>query len=304
MGLPATDPGRSTAPWALAAESELDAQFAASGPPSGRQPVADFINDKAAADGHVGQLVHPALDLYTPTSGASPLLGTLIDGKTQLSNDMLAEAFGLSSSRAAAGDFWFDIFAAMQASAQPKWTPATQTFGLNGALAVRLLQMGAPVVSISVGNVDTHSYEVIEPGHGNSMATQVAALGRLFAALGFVLQKVADPTDPGASLWDSTVVLACSEFGRGGDQIGDNGFNSPDGSNDGGSDHDPWCAWPFFGGPVSAPGQLLSDPGGGGFYHQNRVFTTLLKGLGIDDANNPYLPYSTFAPIPGLVRGV
>lgn len=299
MGLPDSDPGLSAARWARQAEAALDAQLAASLPGVNAQMVADFINDKSSADLHVRQLVHPALKLSAPSEGDSPALGTLVDGETPLTNDMLAEAFGISSTRSAAGDFWFDIFGATQATAQPSWSAAENPFALNGALAVRLLQLGAPIVSITVGAYDTHSYEVIDPYKGHAMTTQVAALGRLFAGLGFVLQRTADPMLPGASLWDSTVVVACSEFGR----IGaENGFNSPDGSNDGGSDHDPWSAWPLFGGPVTAGGQLLTD--GGSFYQQNRIFTTLLKGLGIDDVNSPYLPVSQFSPIPGLVRGV
>jgi uncharacterized protein (DUF1501 family) len=135
------------------------------------------------------------------------------------------------------------------------------------------------------------------------MTTQVAALGRLLAGLAFTLQVVADPLAPGSTLWDSTVVLACSEFGRGGTTVGPNGFNSQNGANDGGSDHDPWSAWPLFGGPVVAGGQLVADADGS-FYQQNRIFTTLLKGLGVDEENNTYLPYGTFPPIPGLLGGV
>ncbi len=302
--LPSEGAGPSSAGWGAAAEAELDLLFAGSRCDSDEQAAADFIHDKAAADAHVAQLIDPALKLYERPVGASPALGTLVDGRTPLTNDMLAEVFGLASDQTAAGDLWFDIFSAQQSSAQPTWSATDNSFGLNGALAVRLLQVGAPIVSITVGAFDTHSCEVVDPYQQRPMTTQVPALGRLLAGLAFALRQAADPTTPGASLWDSTVVFVCSEFGRGGGDVGDNGFTSPNGSNDGGSDHDPWSAWPLLGGPVSAGGQLLTDSINGGFFHQNRVFATLLRGLGVDDGNNAYLPYGTFAPIPGLVRGV
>jgi hypothetical protein len=302
--LPSEGADQAVAPWGSAAEAELDRAFAGSRCASDAQAAADFINDKAAADAHVAQLIDPALKLYERPSGASPALGTLVDGATPLTNDMLAEVFGLSSAQAPAGDLWFDIFAGAQSSAQPTWSAADNSFGLSGALAVRLLQVGAPIVSITVGAFDTHSCEVVDPSERRPGTTQVPALGRLLAGLAFALARTADPSAPGASLWDSTVVFACSEFGRGGDDVGSNGFNSPNGSNGGGSDHDAWSAWPILGGPVGAGGQLIADSQNGGFFHQNRIFSTLLKGLGVDDGNNPWLPYGTFAPIPGLVRGV
>jgi hypothetical protein len=120
------------------------------------------------------------------------------------------------------------------------------------------------------------------------------------------LREIRDPQSRSASLWDSTVVVVCSEFGRGGDKIGPNGFNTPSGENGGGSDHDPWSAWPLFGGPVAsagAGGKLLVSPGGSGFYEQNRVFSTLMRGMGIDAGASRYLPFATFPVIPGLVKG-
>ena len=303
--LPTKDPGQSLAPWGKKAEAELDAAFQASRQAFMAQSASDFINDKSAGDAHVSQLVAPALHLATPPAAgaASPSLGTLTDGTTPVTNDMLAEAFGLSSDWAPAGDITFDAFAALNGPS-PTWTVTQNPFALNGAVAVRLLQLGAPLVSLSVGNFDTHSYEVIDPQAKHPQTVQVVQLARLLCGLAFTLRNIADPQQPGQSLWDSTVIMVCSEFGRGGPNIGSNGFNSPSGQNDGGSDHDMFSGWPILGGPIAASGKLLTDSANGGFYHQNRVFTTLLKGLGVDDANNAYLPYGTFAPIPGLVRGV
>ncbi|HZS36901.1 MAG TPA: DUF1501 domain-containing protein [Polyangia bacterium] len=301
-GLPTTDPGKSVSAWGRKAEGELDAAFQASRQAFMAQSASDFINDKMAGDAHVTQLINPALHLATPGAAA---LGTLIDGTTPVTNDMLNEVFGLDNTITPAGDLLFDCFGALASSTTPTWnSTTTNNFGFSGALAVRLLQIGAPLVSVTMGSWDTHSYEVIDPQNKHPQTVQVAMLGRMLAALDFALKNIADPLSPGVSLWDSTVVFVCSEFGRGGNNIGTNGFNSPDGQNDGGSDHDPFAGWPIFGGPVEAGGRLLTDSGNGGFYHQNRVYTTVLKGLGIDDVNNAYLPYGTFAPISGLIRGV
>ncbi len=302
-GLPTADPGTSLSPWGKQAEAELDAAFQASRQAFMAQSASDFINDKAAGDAHVSQLVNPALQLSN-TKSTVATLGTLTDGTTAVTNAMLAEVFGLSSDVTPAGDILFDVFGALNSTPTPVWTAAQNPFALNGALAVRLLQIGSPMVSLSVGNFDTHSYEVIDPQAKKPQTVQTVQLSRVLTGLAFALQNVADPQAPGQSLWDSTVIVVCSEFGRGGGNIGTNGFNSPNGQNDGGSDHDPFAGWPIFGGPVTAGGQLLTDTANGGFFHQNRVFTTLLKGLGIDDLNNPYLPYGTFAPLPGLVQGV
>jgi hypothetical protein len=309
-GLPTTDPGKSVAAWGHQAETELDTAFAASRQAFMGQSAADFINDKMAGDAHVTQLINPALHvapqyvMNVPQPNPASL-GTLLDGTTPVTNDMLNEVFGLDSTITPAGDILFDCFGALGSTTTPTWTAATtNNFGYSGALAVRMLQIGAPIVTVTMGSWDTHSYEVIDPQNKHPQTVQVAMAARLMAALSFALKNIADPNAPGQSLWDSTVVFACSEFGRGGGNIGTNGFNSPDGQNDGGSDHDPFSGWPVFGGPVTAGGALLTDTGNGGFFHQNRVFTTVLKGLGIDDMNNAYLPYGTFPPISGLIQGV
>jgi hypothetical protein len=304
--LPTKDPGKSLSPWGRKAEAELDAAFQASRQAFMGQSASDFMNDKAAGDAHVSQLVNPALRVASaPATGQpSPALGTLIDGTTPVTNDMLAETFGLTSLATSEGDITFDAFGALGGTTSPTWTAADNAFALNGAAAVRLLQLGAPLVSVAVGNFDTHSYEVIDPQAKRPQTVQTVLLARLLCGLSFALKRIADPAQAGRSLWDSTVIVVCSEFGRGGSNIGPNGFNSPNGQNDGGSDHDMFSGWPILGGPVAVGGQLLTDEANGGFFQQNRVFTTVMKGLGIEDAQNAYLPYGTFPPIPGLVRGL
>jgi len=304
-GVPTVNPTLNTPVWARNTEVELDQALQASRQEYMGQAVANFINDKASGDAHVGQLVDPALHLVGPTSTPTAAMGTLMDGTTPVTNSMLLEVFGARSDLAPAGDILFDAYASMQSSATPAW--ADEPFGLSGALAVRLLQTGAPIVTLSTGNFDTHSYEVIDPKGespaGRPMPPQIIQLTRLLAGLHFALSTIADDKDPGHSLWDSTVIFVCSEFGRGVGNNSPDGFNQPNGLNLGGSDHDPWSAWPILGGPVVAGGQLLTDADGG-FYDQNRLFTTLLRGMGVDDGHSTYLPYADTPPIPGLLKGV
>jgi len=160
-GLPTTDPGKSVSAWGRKAEGELDAAFQASRQAFMAQSASDFINDKMAGDAHVTQLINPALHLSTPGAAA---LGTLMDGTTPVTNDMLNEVFGLDNTVTPSGDLLFDCFGALASSTTPTWNSATtNNFGFSGALAVRLLQIGAPLVSVTMGSWDTHSYEVIDP---------------------------------------------------------------------------------------------------------------------------------------------
>lgn len=307
--VPASSPKAKFPPFSLKLENDLDAPFQTTRQAFTGQAVADLVNDKANGDAHLPQLVNPALHLATPPAMGmpSPSLGTTVDG-TPVTNAMLAELFALDSASAAAGDIFFDVFAAQNETTTPSWTLTQNQFGLNAAIALRLLQTGAPVVSIQPGYWDSHSNEVIDPGLKRPQTTQMVMLGRILAGLEFALKRIADPVSPSASLWDSTVICVVGEFGRGGPSIGSNGFNSPNGQNDGGSDHDPWSAWPLCGGPVTAGGKLLQAPTSAGnpqgFYAQNQVFTTLIKGLGIDDSTNSYLPSSSFPTISNLIAGV
>jgi hypothetical protein len=306
LALPATNPGATLPTFTKKIEGQLDNEYAQWRQAYMGQSVENFISDKAAADAHIGQLVNPALHFETPQPQTSPSLGTLMDGSTPVTNQMLYELFGIDSTSTPAGDILFDVFGALNnvAASAATWTTGTNAFGVNGALAVRLLQMGSPMVVVTQGYFDTHSYEVVNPGSTEIQPTQVVQLGRLFSALNFALKNIEDPQAPGQSLWASTVVMGCSEFGRGGGNIGANGFNSPNGQNDGGSDHDPWSAWPVMGGPVTGGGKTLVDVANGGFFQQNRIFTTILQGFGVSSANNGYLPYSTFPTLSGLIQGI
>ncbi len=297
--VPTKDPGSSVSVWGHKMESDVDTALQGSLQGTMGQSVADFISDKANGDAYAPKLIDPALQLGSTTANGTATLGTLKDGSTPVTNAMIYELFGLSDTVTPTGDTLFDAFGAQHNTKTPTWTPGANDYGINGALAVRLLQKGAPVVSMSVGYFDSHSFEVIDPIGQFSHPVHCIKLARMLRALDFGLRNIADPVTPGATLWDSTVVMVCSEFGRTVVSSSTNGFNSPDGSNDGGSDHGMWCAWPLLGGPVAGAGKLFVASDNGGFFHQNRIFTTIMQGMGLtttDDANG-YLPYATFPAI-------
>jgi hypothetical protein len=240
------------------------------------------------------RLADPALRLAAPSTGDTAL-GALVDGGP-LTNGMLAEVFGLGSALTPPGDILFDAFGAAQGRSDPTWKAAENDFGLQGALAVRLLQLGAPLVTLAVGGFDTHTHEALDPTGRHSHAAQVVELARMLAALRFTLGNVADPGLAGRSLWDTTAIVVCSEFGRSG--VVD-GFNGPAA----GSSHDPWSAWPVLGGPIAAGGRVLADPRAeDGAFHQNRVFSSILQSMGVDGGPGAHLPLHAFPPIPGLLE--
>ncbi len=300
-GLPTTDPGDSVSAWGRAAEGLLDTAFETSRNALAGQGVANFINDKAH-EHFVAALIDPALRVYDPMS-LTASLGNLVGGGAPVTNTMLAELFGLTSDTTPAGDILFDVFASRTAGmAAPAWAQTDNQEGLVGAQVVRMLQKGAPIVSVAYGNYDSHATEVLgDSGNHGSCTSGLVALGRTLAALSFALKNIADPLDPTmkTSLWDSTAIVLTSEFGRDFDSV--DGFYSQ--SDGGGSEHGGWVGWPVMGGPVTG-GKLFSDAMNGQLTHQNQVFTTLMQGLGITDANSTYLPYDQFAPIAGLIKGL
>jgi len=92
----------------------------------------------------------------------------------------------------------------------------------NVALALRLLQLGAPAVSVSIGGFDTHDQEVQKAPR---LYTRFA---RFLAGIHFALGRVPDPD--GGMLLDHTLVVTTSEFGRSGV---DGGFNAGQGTDHG-----------------------------------------------------------------------
>ena len=97
-------------------------------------------------------------------------------------------------------------------------------------VALRLMQMGAPAVGVSIGGFDLHSEERQK---GPNLYTRYA---RYVAGIHFALSRIPDPA--GGTLLDSTLVVTTSEFGRSpGSET--TGFNNGDGSDHGSGDVKP-----------------------------------------------------------------
>jgi hypothetical protein len=94
----------------------------------------------------------------------------------------------------------------------------------NVALAIRLLQLGAPAACVSIGGFDTHDSEV------QKAPRLYSRFARFVAGVHFALGRIPDPGG-GGSLLDNTLVVTTSEFGRSGVEPG--GFNAGDGTDHG-----------------------------------------------------------------------
>jgi hypothetical protein len=77
---------------------------------------------------------------------------------------------------------------------------------VNAAVAMRLLQLGSPVVALEIESFDFHSAERTD---GPEL---YGFLGRLWATIGWLLKRIPDPA--GGSMYDSTLVVTTSDFGR------------------------------------------------------------------------------------------
>jgi hypothetical protein len=221
--------------------------------------------------------------LAVDTAPPETAYGATVDG-APLTHAMLRQLFGTTEEDAVAGDPLRELLGPSSGG--------DDAFGWQGARAVRLLQLGAPFVCLSAGDFDTHC------GERTAGAAQMVRVGRLLAGLAFALRHVADP-DTGAPLWDSTLVMVVSEFGRRGPNLLPDGFNPT-----GGSDHAREQHVPMMGGPLLLPGQVIDD--GGRPYHANRVWTSLLSAMGLEvdiDMDEPGLRRRDFPEIPGLLVG-
>jgi hypothetical protein len=150
---------------------------------------------------------------------------------------------------------------------------------VNAAVAVRLLQLGSPAVALEIGNFDFHSDErrMGPPLYG--------FLGRLWAALGWLLRRIPDPA--GGTMFDSTLIVTTSDFGR--DPGGPRGWNAGDGSDHGA---DPGCyylAHAVMGGGVR-PNRLVGGVSTDDYDARReavqiapvRLLGTLLSAVGVD----------------------
>lgn len=121
----------------------------------------------------------------------------------------------------------------------------TSLLGRNLALALRFIQYGSAAVVVGDNGWDTHSSEQ------NPYSMSANGLARAFAGLNFALKRMNHPE--GGTVWDHTLVMVASEFGR--DNFMSNGFNSGGGSDHTGGPGSRFQAFPYMGG-------LLGDQAG------------------------------------------
>jgi hypothetical protein len=199
-----------------------------------------------------------------------------------VTGEMLDQALGVSSKSAPEGDPLFDAFGALSKRYSSDWHGEDNVFATRAKLAVRLLIAGAPIVCLSAGGFDTHSNEVVGPLARYPQTVQTVLLARTLAGLAFALKGLADPCETGKSMWDSTLVLVCSEFGRTAGRAYAHGFNSPLGPCGGGSDHAGKSAMLLLGGPLRRGGRLMTSGSRGGAHDQARVLATIARSLGVN----------------------
>ena len=156
---------------------------------------------------------------------------------------------------------------------------------INAALAIRLLQLGSPAVTLEIGNFDFHSGERIggPPLYGY--------LGRLWAALRWLLPRIPDPSGEG-SLFDRTLVVTMSDFGR---DKAPGGWNGGEGTDHGADFACFYLAHAMMGGGV-VPNKLVGPVDTNTYnagtstvrYSSRELLVTILDALGFDPHNEEW----------------
>jgi hypothetical protein len=209
----------------------------------------------------------------------------LANGEVPLTNSMLHELFTKSLG-----------------SPEPENTNYYPT-ALNGALALRLLQLGAPAICLEVGDFDFHSEE-------RTQAPELYTfLGRLWATLNWAMKRIPDPLDPSRSLYDTTLILTMSDFSRDPGSPA-TGYNAGDGSDHG---DDPSCyylAHAVMGAGVKGNrvlAQVSTDDYRGDLaaerYDQRDLLAMTLWALGLDHHDPEWGLDDVTTPLDGLFKG-
>ena len=157
-------------------------------------------------------------------------------------------------------------------------------FATNLALAVRLLQIGSPAITLETPTFDYHSGEAVQgpPLYGY--------FGRLWAALQWLLSRI--PSGSG-TLLDRTLVVTMSDFGR--DKAGANGWNAGDGSDHGADYACFYLAHAVMGagirknrlvGPVDTT--TYNAQTSSVSYTPNQLLVTILDALGLDPTDEEW----------------
>ncbi len=136
-------------------------------------------------------------------------------GAVPLSNAMLVELM----TRTAGGS---------QGGEENEYGVSLYDSAVDAAVAIRLLQLGSPAVALEIESFDFHS------GERRYGPPLYGFIGRLWAAIGWLLKRIPDPA--GGTMFDSTLVVTTSDFGR--DAAGPRGWNAGEGSDHGA---DPGC---------------------------------------------------------------
>jgi hypothetical protein len=151
--------------------------------------------------------------------------------------------------------------------------------GINAALAIRLLQLGSPAVTLDLPSFDLHS------GERTAAPPLYTYLGRLWAALRWLLPRIPDPSGEG-SMFDRTLVLTMSDFGR--DQA-PGGWNAGEGT-DHGADHGCFYLAHAVMGAGVTPNKLIGPVDNTSYnaansavrYNSRELLVTILDSLGFD----------------------
>jgi uncharacterized protein (DUF1501 family) len=265
----------------VSGRDRLDQKFLDAMGPAGRTAVRGFTQQRRLTERLSIELADPVVRWTGGWDGAAAR-GELRLGSASipLTNDLLAQILAVPGPYAGFGG-----------------SDAAQ----NLMLAFRLLQLGSPAVSVTVPGFDMHSGELEQaPGI-------YGGLGRMWAALHFLLQHVPDPTSPGASMLDRTLVVTNSEFGRD-PGLANTGFNGG-----GGSDHGSHPATFYLGHAVMGAGVVGGRVLGGvntDSYDATRsrerhapsdLLATILLALGLD-ADDERWGFPEARPIAGLWR--
>jgi hypothetical protein len=197
-GLPNTPPTGGDPVVGRPLEDAFDARLRARRASLARSGVDGYLATKGALRKYGPVLAEPSLHIYQAAA-----LEEAIDGIT---NRMLLEAVGHR-----APDSPFD-----------------DTDAILYGMGLRLLQLGAPAVCVSVGGFDLHSEENLEA------PLLYSSFGRYLAGVHFALSNMNDEDGP---MLDSTLVVTTSEFGR---SPGDASTGYNDGN---GSDHGDGPSW-------------------------------------------------------------
>lgn len=150
---------------------------------------------------------------------------------------------------------------------------------VNAALAIRLLQLGSPAVTLEIGGFDFHS------GERTGASSLYGYLGRVWAALRWLLPRIPDPSGEG-SLFDRTLVVTMSDFGR---DKATGGWNAGEGT-DHGADHACFYLAHAVMGAGVRPNKLVGPVDTNSYnasassirYDHRQLIVTLLDALGLD----------------------